>query len=57
MTWDTSQQLIRILGYSIGSYFLGKGVMDGEMGQQLMGGLMSLSAFGWWLVVEKNKSK
>jgi hypothetical protein len=57
MNWDTIQQVIRILAYALGSYFLGTGVADGELFQQALGGLAAVGAFAWWLIVERNKAK
>lgn len=55
MNWDTIQQVIRILAYAIGSYFLGTAVADGEMFQAALAGLANVGAFIWWLIAEKNK--
>lgn len=56
MNWATIQQLIRIVGYAVGSYFLGTGVADGDLFQQALGGLTSLGAFAWWFAVERKKA-
>lgn len=57
MSWDTIQQVIRIIGYAVGSYFLGTAVADGEMFQAALGGLTSVGAFAWWLVAQRGKAK
>ncbi len=57
MSWDTIQQVIRIIGYAVGSYFLGTAVADGEMFQAALGGLTSVGAFALWLVAQRGKAK
>jgi hypothetical protein len=57
MNWDTIQQVIRIIGYAVGSYFLGTAVADGETFQAALGGLTSVGAFVWWVVAERGKAK
>lgn len=57
MSWDTIQQVIRIIGYAVGSYFLGTAAADGEMFQAALGGLTSVGAFVWWLVAQRGKAK
>lgn len=54
MQFGTVEQLIRILGYAVGSAVLGAGVADGEMFQAAIGGVVSLVSFGWWLVRERS---
>ena len=55
MTWDTLQQLVRIVAYSAGAYLLGEGVADGAQFQQAIGGVVSVAAFGWWFTRERTK--
>ena len=57
MNWDTIQQVIRILAYAVGSYFLGTAVADGELFQAALGGLANVGAFIWWLIAENSKKK
>ena len=57
MNFSTIEQLIRILAYALGSYFLGAGVADGELYQAAIGGGVSVIAFIWWLVFERNRAK
>lgn len=57
MNFSTIEQLVRILAYAIGSYFLGTGVADGEVFQAALGGGVSLIAFVWWLAFERNRPK
>ena len=56
MSWSTVQQLIRIVGYSAGSYFLGESIASGEMYQAALSGAVSIAAFVWWMVAESKKA-
>jgi hypothetical protein len=55
MNWDTIQQLLRIIAYAAGSYFLGDAAANGETYQAAVGGLISIAAFIWWAVQERKK--
>lgn len=55
MNTDTITQLIRIIAYAGGSYFLGDAVANGEMFTAAVAGLVSVVAFIWWMIKEKNK--
>ena len=56
MSWDTLQQLIRIVGYAGGAAVFGDAVADGEMFQQALGGAVSVAAFIWWMFHQASKS-
>jgi hypothetical protein len=56
MNWNTVQQLIRIVGYSAGAALLGDGVADSEQFQAALGGIISVAAFGWWIVKERSST-
>ena len=55
MNWSTIEQLIRIVMYSVGGLVLGDGVASGEQFQGLIGGAVSVIAFGWWFFRERTK--
>ena len=55
MNWDSIQQLLRILLYAIGGYFLGDAVTEGEAFQAAVGGVLSVGAFIWWLMWERQR--
>lgn len=57
MTWDQVQQLVRIILYAIGGYFLGDGVVQGEAFQGAVGGVLSVGSFIWWWVWERDRPK
>jgi len=56
MSWNTIQQLIRIVGYAVGAYFFGEGVAEGELFQQAIGGLVGVAAFVWWMLKERSSA-
>jgi hypothetical protein len=53
MNWDTIQQLVRIVLYSLGAYIFGDSVAAGELFQGLIGGAVSIGAFAWWWFWER----
>lgn len=55
MKWSTIEQLIRIGSYTVGSYFLGDAVANGQTFQAAIGGAIAIGAFLWWLVFERNR--
>jgi len=55
LSYDTISQLIRISAYTVGGFFLGQAVVDGELFQGALSGVVSVGAFVWWLVVESKK--
>lgn len=55
MNWSTIEQLIRILAYTGGSYFLGDAVANGDMFKAAITGAVAVAAFVWWLVFERNR--
>lgn len=48
MTWDTVQQLLRIVLYTLGAFLFGDATASGELYQGLIGGVISAGAFLWW---------
>jgi membrane protein DedA with SNARE-associated domain len=55
MDWNTLAQLVRIAIYTVGSFFLGQAVADGELFQAAIAGIINVGAFAWWVVFEKNR--
>lgn len=55
MTWESIQQVLRIVLYAVGGYFLGEGVTQGEMFTQAVGGVLAVGSFIWWAVWERNR--
>jgi len=56
MSSDVITQLIRIVGYSAGSYFFGDAVAKGDMFQAALGGACAVVAFVWWAIQQRMKS-
>jgi hypothetical protein len=55
MNWDSIQQVLRIVLYAVGGYFLGEGVTNGEAFSQAVGGVLAAGSFIWWLVWERGR--
>lgn len=55
MNWESIQQVLRIVLYAIGGYFLGEGVTEGEAFTQAVGGFLAVASFVWWLIWERNR--
>jgi hypothetical protein len=56
MNWETLQQLLRIILYAVGGYFLGDGVTQGAEFQAAVGGVLAVGAFVWWAVWERKRT-
>lgn len=55
MTWDTAQQLIRIIAQVGGAFLVGENVASGEMYQAAVAGFVNVAAFVWWVVAERQR--
>lgn len=53
--WQTMQQVLRVVAYSIGGMLLGDSVADSDAFQAAVGGFVSIVAFGWWWYWEINR--
>lgn len=49
MNWETLQQIIRIVLYTLGGYFLGAEVAQGPEFSAAVGGILAIGAFLWFL--------
>ena len=49
MTWDSIQQLIRILAQFAAGFLVNAGLITGDMQTALVGAVTSLAGIGWWL--------
>lgn len=56
MTWDSIQQVVRIVLYALGGWLLGDAVTQGEAFQAAVGGVLSIGAFVWWWFWERNRT-
>jgi hypothetical protein len=57
MTWDTIQQVIRIVIYAAASAWLGQSVADGQTVQAAIGGIIDVGAFVWWYFHQQQLAK
>jgi hypothetical protein len=48
MTWDTVQQLVRIILQLVAGWLLSRGWITEEMSTTLVGSLLSLAGIAWW---------
>lgn len=55
MTWDSIQQILRIVLNAGGAALLGNSVAQGELYQAAVGGALSIGAFVWWMVYQSSK--
>jgi hypothetical protein len=55
MTWDTVQQVLRIVLNAAGAFLIGKGYLTEEMSVTLIGGVLSIGSVLWWALWEKKR--
>jgi hypothetical protein len=56
MTWDSVQQVLRILLNAGGGLLVGKGYLTEDMLTTLVGALLSLGSVGWWFIWDRNRT-
>ena len=56
MTWDSIQQVLRILFNAIGGIIVGKGYLTEDMSTTLIGALLSLGSVGWWFFWQRGRT-
>lgn len=56
MTWDTVQQVVRIVLNAVGGILIGKGYLSEEMSTTLTGGLLSLGSVAWWFFWDRHRA-
>ena len=56
MTWDTVQQLVRILLQLAAGWLLSQGWITEEMSTTLVGSLLSISGVLWWALWERGRT-
>lgn len=49
VTWDSVQQLVRIVAQFIGGYLVSQGLITEGMVSEFVGGILSLGAIAWWV--------
>lgn len=55
MTWDTVQQVLRIVLNAVGAFLIGKGYLTEEMSVTLIGGVLSIGSVLWWMFWQKGR--
>lgn len=55
MSWDSVQQVVRIILYALGGYFFGEGVTDSSWFQQAVGGVLAVGSFAWWMIWDRSR--
>ena len=56
MTWDSIQQVLRIVFNAIGGILVGKGYLTEDMSTTLIGALLSLGSGGWWFFWQRGRT-
>ena len=56
MTWDSIQQVLRIVFNAIGGILVGKGYLTEDMSTTLIGALLSLGSVGWWFFLQRGRT-
>lgn len=49
LTWDSMQQLVRILAQFVGGYLVSQGLITEGMMSEFVGGILSLGGIAWWI--------
>lgn len=55
MTWDSIQQVLRIVLNAAGGVLIGKGYLTEDTSTTLVGGLLSIGSVVWWTFFERNR--
>lgn len=55
MTWDTVQQLVRIIMQLIAGWLLSKGWITADMVNTLVGALVSIGGVIWWAAWQRTR--
>lgn len=56
MTWDSVQQVLRIVLNAAGGILVGKGYLTEDTLTTLIGGLLSIGSVGWWFIWDRNRT-
>lgn len=55
MSWDTIQQLVRIILQLGAGWLLKEGVITEDMATTLVGSLLSIGGIAWWALWERSR--
>lgn len=56
ITWDSVQQIVRILLQFFAGSLVSSGVITQEMSTTLVGAVLSLGGVLWWVLWERNRA-
>ena len=56
MTWDSIQQVLRIILNAIGAALISKGYLTAETLTTLVGGILSIGSVAWWFFWDRNRA-
>jgi hypothetical protein len=56
MTWDTVQQLVRIVLQIAAGWLMSQGYITAEMETTLVGALVSIAGIVWWTLWERGRA-
>lgn len=55
MTWDTVQQLVRILMQLAAGFLVNQGLITSDMSTTLVGSVVSIGGILWWVLWDRNR--
>lgn len=55
MTWDTVQQLVRIVMQLVAGFLVQRGFITEDMSVTLVGAVVSLGGIAWWALWNNNQ--
>lgn len=56
MTWDSIQQVLRIVLNALGAALISKGYLTAETLTTLVGGILSIGSVAWWFFWDRNRA-
>lgn len=55
MTWDTVQQLVRILMQLVAGFLVQRGFITEDMAVTFVGAVVSLGGIAWWALWQRSR--
>jgi hypothetical protein len=55
MTWDTVQQLVRIIMQIAAGFLVQRGLITEAMSTTLVGSVLSLGGIAWWMLWDRTR--
>ena len=56
MTWDSVQQLIRIMAQFAAGFLVNWGLITSDMSTALVGAIVSVGGILWWVFWDRNRA-